>query len=189
MEPNYVLKIDEAVLMPVKDSTVKRILKVSVCGIVIAMVLGSLLFMENLFLELSDFSKGTFIALVVYALYTKREETKSPMELQFFDDYLVLYLPKRYYDRRTTRMVSSKMKYEDITKCVYYSKLQRVHVYGAGVSEWCDYDKTGNLLDRTKTTKVFDEGLLYFSTLFATDIDFKKEIEAHAPITVNIENR
>ena len=38
MEPNYVLKIDEAVLMPVKDSTMKRILKVSVCGIVVAIV-------------------------------------------------------------------------------------------------------------------------------------------------------
>lgn len=40
------------------------------------------------------------------------------MELQFFDDYLVLYLPKRYYGKHLTRMQINKMKYSDITKCV-----------------------------------------------------------------------
>lgn len=41
-----------------------------------------------------------------------------------------------------------------------------------------------------KPTKIrkCDSGLLYFNIQFATDIDFKKEIETHSPIEVIIEN-
>ena len=189
-QPNYVLRTNEAVLMPVQDSKGKRFLKIGVSTVLGILVLGSLFFGDNLFMELSGTTRLLLIILAIGVLLfgTKREDVPSPMELQFFDDYLILYLPKRYYSRRITRREVNKLKYSDITKCVYNARLQRVHIYGGGVSEWYNYDAKGNLPDKPTKTNAYDEGLIYFRTLFATDVDFKKEIEEHSPLTVIVEN-
>lgn len=110
------------------------------------------------------------------------------MELQFYDDHLVLYLPKRYFSNRVTRKQIGTMKYSDITKCVYKTKSQRIHIYGDGHAVWYNYKKDGTLPVKPTKDHYFTEGLFYFNTSLATDIDFKKEIEEHSPLKVIIEN-
>ena len=57
---------------------------------------GSLFFEENLFIEMSWPSRILLIVLLLsYGFrHGKEEDVLSPMELQFFDDYFVLYQPK-----------------------------------------------------------------------------------------------
>lgn len=96
-------------------------------------VVGTILLDANLLAELSG-SARTFVILLVLGFIVfgvQKEYTPSPMELQFYEDHLVLYLPERYYNKRATSKVINQMKYADVTRCVYKAKSQRVHIYGA----------------------------------------------------------
>lgn len=128
------------------------------------------------------------LALGVTFLGGKKEYVPSPMELQFFEDHLVLYLPKRYYSKHVTRMEINQMKYSEITKCVYKSKSQRIHLYGKGTSTWYNYKADGTIPQTPTQVRNCTAGLLYFNTKFAIDVDFKTEIEKHSPIQVIVEN-
>ena len=131
--PNYVIKTNEAVLVPKKQSSGFTFLKTGVWIIVAVIVIGSLLFQDNLFSELSWTARILLIvlALGVTFLGGKKEYAPSPMELQFFDDHLVLYLPKRYYSKNVTRMEINRMKYSEITKCVCTKQNLSVFIYMA----------------------------------------------------------
>ena len=189
-KPNYVIQTNEAVLIPTKQSSCFTFLKTGVWIVVTVIVLGSLLFQDNLFSELSWTARVLLIVLAfgVTFLGGKKEYAPSPMELQFFDDHLVLYLPKRYYSKRVTRMEINQMKYSEITKCVYKTKSQRIHLYGNGTSTWYNYKADGTIPQAPTQVRKYTAGLIYFNTQLATNIDFKIEIENHSPIHVIVEN-
>lgn len=188
--PNYVIKTNEAVLVPTKQSSGFTFLKTGVWIVVAVIIIGSLLFQDNLFSELSWTARVLLIvlALGVTFLGGKKEYAPSPMELQFFDDHLVLYLPKRYYSKSVTRMEINKMKYSEITKCVYKANSQRIHLYGNGTSTWYNYKADGTIPQTPTQVRNYTAGLIYFNTQLATDVDFKTEIENHSPIQVIVEN-
>jgi hypothetical protein len=187
---NYILKTNEAVLMPTEVNKGKSIMKICVWVIIGIIILGSFIFQDNLFAELSWPVRIFMIVLAVgFGFYGgKKEYTASPMELQFYDDRLVLYLPKRYYSNRVTRKQINTMRYADISKCVYKTKSNRIHIYGDGQSVWYNYKKDGSLPSKPTEERSFTQGLIYFNTQLATDVDFKKEIEEHSPIQVIVEN-
>ena len=189
-KPNYVIQTNEAVLIPTKQSSGFTFLKTGVWIVVTVIVLGSLLFQDNLFSELSWTARVLLIVLVfgVTFLGGKKEYAPSPMELQFFDDHLVLYLPKGYYSGRITRMELNQMQYSEITKCVYKTKSQRIHLYGKGTSTWYNYKADGTIPQAPTQVRNFTAGLIYFNTQLATNVDFKTEIENHSPIHVIVEN-
>ena len=107
-------------------------------------IVASLIIRENIFTELSKLGRILLIALVIKVVFfgVKNVETPSPMELQFYDDPLVFYLPKRYYSKRATRKQTNTLKYADITEVLYNKKYSRIHLYGDGTSVWYNYDKT-----------------------------------------------
>lgn len=189
-KPNYVLKTNEAVLVPKTQKKGLIILKTGVWLIVAVIVTGSFLFQDNLFSELSWTARILLIILAfgVSFLGRKREYAPSPMELQFFEDYLVLFLPKRYYSKRVTRMEINQMKYSEITKCVFKTRSQRIHLYGNGTSTWYNFKPDGTIPQTPTQVKNYTAGLIYFNTQLATDVDFKTEIESHSPIQVIVEN-
>jgi hypothetical protein len=187
---NYVLKTNEAVLKPVLVNKWKIVLKNCIWAIVGVIILASFIFQDNLFSELSWPARIFLILLAIgFGFYGgEKEYVPSPMELYFYDDRLILYLPKRYLSRRVTRKNINIMKYADITKCVYKSKSQRIHIYGDGQSIWYNYKKDGTLPSKPTEDRTFTRGLIYFNTRLATDIDFIKEIEEHSPLKVIVEN-
>lgn len=189
-KPNYVLKTNEAVLFPKEQSKGFVVLKTGVAVVILVIIVGSLLFQENLFAQLSWTPRVLLITLVIGVLTMngRKEYGPSPMELQFFDEYLILYLPKRYYNKRVTRMEINKMKYSEISKCVYKAESQRIHLYGDGISTWYNYKKDGTIPQTPTKVNEYKDGLIYFGTRLAVDVDFKQEIEAYSPIKVIVEN-
>lgn len=117
----YVLKTNEVVLMPTENNKGKRIMKKAVWMIICIIVLGSIIFRDNLFMELSWSTRIFLILLVIgFGFYDgKSDYQRSPMELRFYEDYLEFYLEKRYYSERVTRKQINTMKYSEISKCVY----------------------------------------------------------------------
>ncbi len=64
-KPNYVLRTNEAVLIPESESILQRVVKIGVWIVVMIIVIGSLLFGENLF---SEISWNTRVLLIVLAV-------------------------------------------------------------------------------------------------------------------------
>ena len=191
-QPNYVLRTNEAVLMPKKMPKGKRIafdiLKKLFLFVIIGLIVCSVIFGENMFAEMG-FSGIVAIVFVAGVLIKNggKEDVPSPIELQFYDEYLIFYQPKRYLGKRVTERRITKFYYKDITKCVYYEKLQRLHIYGGGTSRWYNYRKDGSLPEEPTGTRSTDDGMTLISTRCAPDVDFKKEIEEHSPIKVIID--
>ncbi|RDU35669.1 hypothetical protein DRW41_16110 [Neobacillus piezotolerans] len=184
-QPNYVLSTNENILVP-KNKKISR-LKLPVLIIIAVMLIGSILFQDNLFSELSATTQILLISLVI-GIFSAGGSTRapSPIELRFYDDYLVVYRPKRYYDERVTRREFNKFYYKDISKIVFKSNLQRLHIYGIINVEWYNYDKNGEL--PSKPTKVMStRSLCFFRTSAAPEVDFVAEIENHSPIKVTVE--
>lgn len=188
--PNYVIKTHEAVLVLVNQNSGLRFLKIGVWIVVAIVVIGSFIFRINLFSELSWTARILLIvvAIGVTFLNGKKEYTPSPMELQFYDSYLVLYLPKRYYSPRVTRMEINRMNYSEITKCVIKERSMRIYIYGNGTSTWYNYKTDGSLPQNPTQIRNYTSGMIYFNTQFSAEIDFKTEIEAHSPLKVIVEN-
>ena len=189
-KPNYVLKTNEAVLMPKEQSNSYIFIKKGVLIIVAILILGSLIFQENLFFELSWTARVILIVLAVVFLFfgEKKIDVPSPIELQFYDEYLILYRPKRYYSKKVTRMEFNKMLYTDITRCIYKANSQRLHIYGNVAATWYNYDANGVVPSTPTYNRMVTDTLCYMSTRCAPDVDFKSEIESHSPIQVLVEN-
>lgn len=82
------------------------------------------------------------------------------------------------------------MKYSDITKVKYLPNTsnKRFQIYGNGHSLHYDVKKDGSLSIQPSRDKMFEEGMIYFSTNLNQNIDFIKEIEEHSPLKVEIDN-
>ena len=99
-QPNYVLKFNETDSRKVKDRN--YYIKKAVVIIIAIIVIFSIIFGENLFLELSWTARILLIAIALGILYTgKKEDVPSPAELRFYDDYLLLFLERKYYSERS----------------------------------------------------------------------------------------
>ena len=188
-QPNYVLKFNETDSRKVKDRN--YYIKKTVVIIIAIIVIFSIIFGENLFLELSWTARILLIALALGILFTgKKEDVPSPAELRFYDDYLLLFLERKYYSERSIKQEYLKMKYSDITKVKYLPNTsnKRFQIYGNGHSLHYDLKKDGNISKKASRDKMFEKGMIYFSTNLNQNIDFIKEIEEHSPLKVEIDN-
>ncbi len=190
MNANYVLKFDEAVLVPQDKLSGLSFVKKGVWIIVFIATLGSIIFQDNLFGEMSW---TTIVLLIVIAVVVsfiggKKIDVPSPVEIQFYDDHLVIYRPKRYYSKKVTRMEHNKMMYAEIRRCVYKAQSKRLHIYGNVHAVWHNVSKDGVVSQLPTYDRVVNDTLQYFSTRCAENVNFKNEIEQHSPIMVSVEN-
>lgn len=186
--PDYVLRAEEAVLVPKKDTEILVKLKPAVWIVIGIIIILSFIFGDNIYKELSWTARGLLVALAMGIFFVNSDErVPSPFEIWFYGDYLVIYREKHYYSRKVTRKEYDKFYYKDIKQCQFRTVTQRINFYGIVEGIWYNYRKDGTLpLEPTyhKTT----DSIRYFYTMYAKNIDFVREIEAHSPVRVEIQN-
>lgn len=189
--PNYVLKTNEAVLMSKSGKNNLGVLKIAVWIVIAVIVIGSIIFQNNLFSEITWPTRLLLIAVAIGVAFVggKKENVPSPIELQFYEDCLIIYRPKRYYSRKVTRMEINKMMYSDIKRCVYKAQSKRVHIYGNVFAQWYNFDSNGNISKTPTYDRFVTDTLCYFSTRCAEGVNFKQIIEENSPIQVIVEDR
>ena len=184
--PNYVLKFNETVRKTVKDINYK--IKIVVIIIIAIIILGSIIFQDNLFSELSWTARILLISLALGVMFTdKTEKIKSPIEIRFYNDYLVVYREKRYYSGRISRKEYNKFLYKDITKCYYNNNTKRFDIIGKVESIWYNYNTDGTIPNNPTYNRVVDGGICYFYTDLEQEVDLIKEIKEHSPLKVEIQ--
>ena len=178
-EPKYILKANERVLIPKNNSFALYIVKKALWIIIAVLVIASLALRVNLFSEMSLGIKCLFVGLVILVIYKGGNKPQpSPFEMRFYEDYLVIYREKHYYDRKTSKMEYNKMYYTDIRDCDFNKKIERVTLHGVVEGTWYNYKKDGTLPQEPNYHKTTDSQC-YFYTTFAQNIDIVAEIEQH----------
>ena len=89
--------------------------------LIILFIIISLYFHKNIFMELAFGTRLLLIVISVAILGTAyaTEKTPSPFEIRFYEDYMVVYREKYYYDRDLSRKEYDKFFYKDIEASVY----------------------------------------------------------------------
>lgn len=185
-KPNYVLKADEGVLVPKNEKFPLGKLKLVVWIIVGVIIIGSILFQDNLFSELSGTSQVLLVALAIGVLFKGGTKmVASPFEIQFYDDYLIVYRKKLYYSKKLSRKEYFKFFYKDVKECKYRKNSQKINIIGMSEIKWYDYNKDGSVPEQPTIHKK-SEGICWFYTSKAPKVDFVEEIERHTPLKVTI---
>ena len=184
--PNYVLKANEGVLVPKNENSTLGILKKAVWIVVGVIILGSIIFQDNLFSEFSWNIQILLLGLIIGVSFTGGSKiTPSPFEIQFYDDYLIVYREKHYYSKKLTKKEYNKFYYTEIRECKYRTKSKKINIIGTLEIMWFNYNKDGSLPEEPTVHKK-TQGICWFYTSEAPDVDFVSEIEKHSPIKVTL---
>ena len=177
-KPNYVIRATEAVVADKYDSKFLRIMRTLTFIIVIIIIISTILFHENIFMALSFRGKIILIGLVVMTISTSGTiRIPSEFELQFYDEYFILYREKFPYNKNFSRKEIEKMYYKDVKEFQYRQQSKRINFVGVNEGIYWEYKKDGTLSEKPSYHKTTDS-ILYFYTEFS-DVDFIKEIEEH----------
>ena len=184
--PNYILKSNEATFRPKKNIGFLGKIKPIIYIIIVIIIIGSFVFGENLFDEMSGTARILLVLMAVGVFLTETEErVPSSFEIRFYDEYLVVYRENHYYSNKLSRKEYSKLFYKDIKECQYRVKTQRINMYGIVENIWYNYNKDGTVDKKPSYHKTTDS-ICYFYTMFASEVDFVAEIEGHSPIKVTV---
>lgn len=183
MKEKHILKFNESVRKKVKDTNYR--IKMFVLIIVGILIVGLLIFQDNLFSELGWSVRIILFSLFCGTLFTgKYEKIKSPIEIRFYDDYLIVYREKRYYSDKVSRQEFNKFYYKDITKCEFHSSVCRVNIMGKVEATWYNYNEDNTIPINPTYHRFVDAGMCYFYIDLEPNLDIIEELEANASINV-----
>ena len=162
--PKYVIKTHETVSMPTGNNQPFATLRIIVWVIIAVIILGSFVFGDNLFSELSWTARMILIALAIGISFwgPKSEPVASPLEIRFYSDYLVVFREKRYYSRKVSRKEYNKFFYSDISKIEYDYRIKRLDFIGKIDAMWFNYNKDGSVPQNPSYHRIVDGGICYF---------------------------
>lgn len=160
----YVIKTHETVSMPTGNNQPFATLRIVVWVIIAVIILGSFVFGDNLFSELSWTARMILIALAIGISFwgPKSEPVASPLEIRFYSDYLVVFREKRYYSRKVSRKEYNKFFYPDISKIEYDYRIKRLDFIGKIDAMWFNYNKDGSVPQNPSYHRIVDGGICYF---------------------------
>lgn len=161
--------------------------RIAIWAIVSIIILLSFIVNENFFTEVLP-PELTLILVPLYfwSVFTVDHiRVPSPFEIWFYDDYLIVYREKRYYNKKVSRKEYNKFFYNDISKVEYRTLSNRIQIYGTVEAIWYDYNKDGTLPEQPTYHRKVHDTFVYFYTTESSEVDFVSEIEEHTPIMIS----
>ncbi len=162
--PKYRLRTNETVSVPTGSNQLFATLRTVVWIIVGIIFVGSFAFDANLLFEMSWTTRILLISLVISIGFwrPKSQPVPSPIEIWFYDDYLVVYREKRYYSKKISRKEYNKFFYSGITRFEYDFRLKRLDIIGKIDATWFNYNSDGTVPDVPFYHRIYDGGICYF---------------------------
>ncbi len=188
MECKHIFKFDETLPVSKKQDLGHRLIRAGLICLTIALILGSYILRDNLLYNLHWLVKILLISVVAIPIFmlNKKEDIPSPVEIRFYDDLLMFYMPKRYGRRRVCFAEYIVMKYDEISKCEYKTVTGRLIFSGCIRIRRYGYTENGTMSNEPGLDGMVKNTKIYFHTGPTEDINFKAEIERHSPIRVDI---
>lgn len=163
-EPKYVIRSNETMLYGEYRTPFDKVVRQGIYAIVGIMILFKLIFGFDLYGELSSLPRMMLGLSIVYTLlYGKKNmDHVSPLEIQIYQEYLVIYEEKRFYRKALTRKNICKMYYKDITSIEFDAPMNRMYFFGSMDITWYDYNKDNTLPDVPTQHKYVEDTLWHF---------------------------
>ena len=186
-EPIYISKDTQMMYETKNPNKILYGLKICLWIIFLLIIVFSFIFRENIFKSMSWTTSALFFATLIGVSIASggTKEVPTPIEIQFFKDYFIVYNEKKYYTRSITRREFNKFYYKDVKKIEYRKPMKKLTIYGKGDFKWFDYKKDGSLPDKPTYDKQLD-GMCFFYKSPENNVDYVKLFEEYSPIKVNV---
>ena len=124
----------------------------------------------------------------IFPRLTYAKDVPTPVEIQFYDDRLVVFKPRWEFFKRDVWQLTNVFMYHTITEVVYEENKQRLLIYGDGKTVQSKYDRNGFLPEKPTKEWSFEGGAIRLDMSLADKdgINFVKEIQDNAPVDVHI---
>lgn len=190
IQPNYTIRTREMIWIPRVEGRIYPLIKMLTWVILAAVAILSMKFgsKENIkYFALAMIVPMT--AVVLFSLYfNKKKQVASPLEIRFYDDYLVIFRKEVHYKQGMDRMETYKFFYSNIQVIQYSERTEEVDFYGLAEYKWYALDADGNPGEKpVKENK--SNSILGFFVDLDNPIDWVKEIEEHSPLNVAVEDK
>lgn len=183
-----IVDFNDGIFMPKNESTLYITMKRIFIALIIAVALGSVVFGEFLLAGESILVWTGIFVICGYLIKNGGYERKEcPAQLQFYEEYMVFYIPKCHIKKGKDRMEIQKIYYKDITTCKFRTNVQKIVILGRMDVEYYWYDCKGNVNKKPDFQNHCD-GIISFYTVFDGKHNFVDIIEKNSPIKVGIEN-
>ncbi len=182
------LQLQEGILFPIpyKERDIWGKLRSIVMLIVGCIILFSIIFWENVFMELNTFPRVVIILLFIKVIFVDVDYWgPSEMELYFYDDRLEVYRNKVYRGKNLNRQEWEVMYYKDIKDCRYRTVSKKIEIYGIKHGEYREYRKDGTLKENLSYNKTTDS-LINFYTRYMDVNMVISELQKFIPLRVDI---
>lgn len=182
----HVINFDEAVKKPAELSLVERISVVTAKAIFIFLVLAMVILKINYFSRANFAIKILYILLNLYALplMLKSEELASPVEFRFYDKYLLVHYPKKYYSKKDIRREEFIFKISDIDYLLFLMDKKVLSIRGKARSEHYSFNKDGEVDNQSKIEEGPREVKLDFDLRFLEDLEIIETLEKYTRLQV-----
>ena len=189
-EPKYVFKTYDAELRKEETNKGISILKKVVWIIVGIIIVASIIFQENIFMGLSSTARVFLILLILYtfSMGSKTIWVRTPIELQFFDECLIIYRSNYLYNKKNTRREFNTIKYDKISKILFREESKRININGGVESTWYAIDAQGNVSDSPMYNKKEENGMQCIEGRFMENLEILEVLEKYTNTKVEIEN-
>lgn len=188
--PKYIFKTYDAELRKEETNKGISIVKKVVWTIVGIIIIASIIFQENIFMGLSSTSRVFLILLVLYtfSMGSKTIWVRTPIELQFFDECLIIYRPNYLYDKKNTRREFNTIKYSEISSILYIEESKRININGTVKALWYTIDAQGNVSDLPMYNKRVENGMQCIEGRFMENLDILDILKKYTNIKIETKN-
>ncbi len=182
----YIATFDEAIPIKTNNKGIGKVLKILVCVVIGILLVGSVISGNNLFLELGPMGLIILVCLVIgMHIGGKTQFKAAPMEIWFFDDYLVMLKVKHYYSKKLSRKEYDKIYYKDIRGIKWNEVTQQITFQGLFELEWYKYNKDGSIESVASYNKTVDTIRCFYFNL-CQDIDFLSIFKEYVPYNIDL---
>lgn len=185
-KPNYTLKTYDALIIRHHHRWLES-MQITVWGLTIAIIISAVSSHQNILQVVS--LPHLFLLCVGLILFGFRKKDISyypiNVELQFYEDHLCVYYPKRTYDSQYIRKEIYNFPYYQLPKCTYNPRKNRLIIHGNGHLTFYK-QKDGVIPQEPTIEKMFVDRKIKINTHIANDVDFKQIIENNSPLNVII---
>ncbi len=130
---------------------------------------------------------GWSIVFFGLLFYDRKKDTPVPAELRFYDNYLLIYVPKRFYDPKLITAEIQRIEYDKITECIYYQESLDLEISGDIRYLSAEYNEYGRLSSAVEE-ELEKEDTIWYMIRFNEDVDFVAVLKKYLPIKVDIED-
>lgn len=182
----HIVSFNEAI--PVKSSNqgVVKIIKIAIWSVIGILIVGTIISGDNLFLELNPMALFLLACMLFSTIFLGKSTMQAaPMEILFFDDYLIMHKCKHYYSKKLSREEFDKIYYKDISRLKWNEVTQQITFQGLFELEWYKYNKDGSVEAVASYTKTIDTMRCFYFHL-CPEVDFLDLFKKYVPCDVNV---